>query len=69
MKEKKPKPPSPRERGEKWELMNGEIVTVIGCYGRDPLNVRIIEVVNERGMLTSIYESDFKRLLTGEKHE
>ena len=67
MKEKKPKPPAPIVRGEKWELMNGDVVTVLRLYGTAPLRSRVIEIIMKGGALTTVYESDFKKRLTGEK--
>lgn len=62
---KKEKPKRPGIRGEKWELSDGRIVTVLMRIGTSPFNIAIYEVINSDGRLESVYESNFKRLMTG----
>lgn len=61
---KNPKPIRPKLRGETWELHDGRRVTLLNLLGvtkTDAGKVRIHEVLNDRGALESIYDSEFKR--------
>jgi hypothetical protein len=53
-----PKPIRPKQRGEKWMLKDGRLVTYLQLLAVNDQG-RCLEVIDERGILDAVYESQF----------
>lgn len=63
------KPTRPNLRGEKWELTDGRVVTLLGRIGIDMFRRGIFRVINDRGLLESVNQGSFKTLLLPKSKE
>lgn len=57
---KNPKPLRPVDRGEVWELYDGRKVRFLQLLAINE-GGRCLEVINEKGALDTVYESEFRK--------